>query len=232
MKNRIKYLRKIERFLNGEMDETEKAKFETELLENPELAEEYREHLEIYKAISDKEVIELRQQLKNIHSILHGKLWGGRILPRWYHWSLMAAAILFLTGLMFVLMMIIKPVMSEKQFATMISQDSTLAGDAFQLLPVYRNLLVIKVRSEDFDLITPRDSSVFAKGEAVTFRWKTSFYQPVMIEVINSRGMIVSVAGIPPEDHYVLKEELNRGIYIFRLQSETRTLYYGVFFIR
>ncbi len=62
-----KYTKIIDRYLDGEMDGEELTSFENELDLNPELRKELKLHREIKIALGEKEIIDLRGQLKGIH---------------------------------------------------------------------------------------------------------------------------------------------------------------------
>ena len=231
MKKNFKYLKEIERYLNGEMGEDEKANFESELAHNPELSRDYKEHLEIYEAIGDKEVLELRQQLKRIHARLYRNKFGGREFISNNHWLLIAAGLLVLAGFLGILLRVMKPVMSEEQFLSQLRTNSSSVMDPYRLMPVYRDLLELKTRSQDFNFVAPSDSTIFKSGQAIHFEWKTKSHHPSILEILNSQGHIVFSTEIQQGDQLIFHEKLKKGVFVFRLQSDNRTLYYGVFFI-
>jgi hypothetical protein len=68
MKNDLNYAEFIERYLDGEMGKDEQLWFEKELDANPELQKELQLRRNINTAIHEKEVMELRSQLKEICS--------------------------------------------------------------------------------------------------------------------------------------------------------------------
>lgn len=61
------YTEKIERYLSGEMPDSEKKEFEQELANNEELVKEIKIHKEIESFFADKETSELREKLEKIH---------------------------------------------------------------------------------------------------------------------------------------------------------------------
>ena len=68
MKNYLNYAEFIERYLDGEMGKDEQIWFEKELDANPDLRKELDLRRNVAKAIQEKEVMELRSQLKEICS--------------------------------------------------------------------------------------------------------------------------------------------------------------------
>ena len=68
MENEINYSEFIERYLDKEMGESELTWFEKELDDNPELQKELELRMNINKAVNEKDIMELRDQLKEAFS--------------------------------------------------------------------------------------------------------------------------------------------------------------------
>lgn len=67
MERKINYSKLIDRYLDGDLQDQELTWFERELATNPELKGELRLHDEVNRAIREKDVLELREQLELIH---------------------------------------------------------------------------------------------------------------------------------------------------------------------
>lgn len=61
---KAKYTEWIEQYLHGELDQEEARHFEKELVENPQLAAEYRLELDLEKALSDNEMLDFMAACK------------------------------------------------------------------------------------------------------------------------------------------------------------------------
>lgn len=59
----------ISRYLAGELDISEAARFEEDLKNDPGLQEELNLYREVDKALADTEVMNLRMQLGNLHTL-------------------------------------------------------------------------------------------------------------------------------------------------------------------
>jgi len=70
MKKRYDYSDYIEKYLEGNMDSKELKWFRSEISSNPDLAREIQLNKEVSKALNEKEVIDLRERLENIHETI------------------------------------------------------------------------------------------------------------------------------------------------------------------
>lgn len=69
--DKINYTFFIEKYLDGEMNDAEKKWFEKELENNPQLQEELELREEVNIAVNEADIMELRDELKSIHSNLY-----------------------------------------------------------------------------------------------------------------------------------------------------------------
>lgn len=70
MKKRYNYSDYIEKYLEGKLDSKELKWFRAEMSSNPDLAREIQLRREVNRALKEKDVIDLREQLENIHETI------------------------------------------------------------------------------------------------------------------------------------------------------------------
>lgn len=92
----MKNFENIEKFLDGELSDEELALFKAELVADEELIRQVDLHIQVDKAIMEKDVIQFKDQLSEIHQSLFSKDQKGRKVKLFKSWYLAAASILIL----------------------------------------------------------------------------------------------------------------------------------------
>jgi hypothetical protein len=224
------HLKIFERYSNNEMDSREKAEFEERLRNDEVFLKDYEEYKEIYESIGDKEVIELRKQLKKIGGgISKNKKRGpgGGLDRRWF-W-LAAVFIVSLSIVSITYLWITSPMNSRFQgFGWLPEKTDSLI---YELDPTYKELLRYRVRSDEFNLDQPRDSLVVSRNSSIQFVWRSRISEPVYFDILNKNGKLVFSAGKPIESPFIFKEHLPRGIYVYRFRTPDITIHTGLFYI-
>ena len=120
MENELNYSEFIERYLDNEMGKSELEWFEKELDSNPGLQKELQLQISVNKALAEKEVMELRNQLETTYSSLEPEKARGIRFPAAVSKKLMvftSIIAVLIIGSLFVLFLMNKPLSSEEIYA-------------------------------------------------------------------------------------------------------------------
>lgn len=227
---KTKYLKTIERYFNGEMDQAEREAFEAGLRDNILMKREFEEYQAIYEAISDREAIELRKQLKDIAAGFakgEGRNGGWKISGEW-QW-LAALFIISISVVAVVYFLVNSPLTG--QYLAFRQGARTIDNGTYRLDPVYNDLMRYRVRSADFILECPRDSLVVEKKSDVLFRWTSSVEGPFVLEILDRHGKIIFTSSSPLSNPYVFSKNIPIGVYIVRIRTATQALCYRLLYI-
>ncbi len=226
-----RYLKRIERYLNGEMEFEERSAFEAELQKNNDLKKAYDEHLEIYDALHDREAIDLRLQLKDIHKEhVSGK--KGRIFPlgsRNLLW--LAAAVIISLGVASMVIYYALQGSTNRNFNLSANREQLLDNEIYKLPHIYDELLKYRFRSEELDLKIPEDSSIYMRRQDIIFKWEFHSAYPVYLDIIEKNGDLVYESVKPVTSPHTVYKNLPRGVYIYRFHSDDVALTYGIFYV-
>ena len=223
-------LKIFERYLNQEMGEEESGAFEASLAEDLSLKAEFEEYKRIYDAISDQEVLNLRRELKKISGSVRQKPGTGRFRGIDLGWFWLAALLIISLSVVSVTYLWVNSPLSS-QFQGMLLGSKNMREHIYTLEPAFEELFRYRVRSEDFILDQPKDSAVMEKNSEIRFIWHNPSAQDVFFDVLNRNGRIVFTSGRPVESPFHLDRSLQRGVYIYRFRTTSRTLHMGLFYI-
>jgi TolA-binding protein len=114
----------IEKYIRGELTGTELISFERELTKNKSLADEVNLRKEIDKFLKNKEALELREMLDEIHEEVTSNVKNSSMQKRkgiirilFSRWQYAAAAVIFLLAFTAVLFFTIRPSLNERLYA-------------------------------------------------------------------------------------------------------------------
>jgi hypothetical protein len=227
---KTKYLKIIERYFNGEMDQQEREKFESDIGSNTLMRREYEEYKAVYEAIGDRESLELRRQLKDIARGFEkgeGRIGTRRVLHEWY-W--IAALLIISVSIVAVVHSLMNSPVTG-QYLAMRETVRTIGNGTFKLDPVYDDMMRYRIRSSDFMLECPRDSMVVEKKSDVLFRWTTSVSGPFVLEIMNRHGEIIFFSDSPLTNPYVFSKNIPVGVYIVRIRTATQAVCYRLLYV-
>lgn len=227
---KTKYLKIIERYLNDQMDQEEKQRFEGQLETNDELRREFDEFKAVYEAIGDTDTIELRKDLKEIGGEFKEK--GERDDDRRdsSHWIWLAAVLIISLSVVSVTYLLMNSPFSPFLYRVGAGQGR-VDQQLYYLDPVNAEIFKYKIRSENFHLEHPRDSVVVERRTDIAFRWTFTGKMPVYLDILNRNGKIVFSTGTPAQSPFLLLKNLSQGIYVYRFRTDSKTLHTGVFYV-
>ena len=225
------YFKLIEKYFNQQMDEKERADFEDQLMENDSLRAEYDEYKEIYEAIGDKEIIELRRSLKKIGEKYKGDEDGnhgsGQIVNGWF-W--IAALLIISISIISVTYMLVNSSLTKQVLGFNIGSE-IIRDRIYRLEPAYAEIIRYRVRSEDFHLESPRDSVVVERRSEIVFSWNTSIKETIFLDVLNKYGKVIFTTGVTGKNRYIFSKKIPQGIFVFRFRTLSDTIYTGLFYV-
>lgn len=226
-----KYLRRIERYLNGGMEFEERSAFEAELQKNTDLKKAFDEHLEVYDALQDRDAIDLRLQLKDIHrEYMSGK--KGRIYPlRNKNLIWLAAIVVISLGIISLVIFYSLQGSVNRNIKLSVNREQMIATKLYQLPHIYDEMLKYRFRSEELNLKTPEDSAIFMRRQDMVFTWELHSSFPVYLDIINRNGDLVYESLKPVTSPHIVYKNLSRGVYIYRFHSSSIALTYGIFYV-
>jgi hypothetical protein len=222
-----KYLKKFEKYYNDEMEPEERATFEQSLEADPDLKSAYREYLDIYDAIADKETLDLMIKLKEIRKDNAKKNRGANFLSQGYNWLWMAALITIIISLTTIVSLMIRRLEAKEKYAYELS--APVNQDMSNL---DRELTRFNQRQIEFNLESPKDSVFLNRKNPVLFKWNVNSTEPLILELIDWQGRFVFSSGGPVESPYLVKKKLPGGIIAYRFRTETEAFRLGFLYLR
>ena len=88
------------------------------------------------------------------------------------------------------------------------------------------------MRSDYFEAISPKDSTIFKYNEVIYFNWKLDTKEEIIFKIYNYKEELVFETKSNAMNSYRLKEKVDRGAYIWQVETEEDVLHTGVFFIK
>ena len=119
MKKRYDYSDYIEKYLEGNMDSKELKWFRSEISSNPDLAREIHLNKEVSRALNEKEVIDLRERLENIHETISADSipYERRFLRNKVLWASVASVAILITLSVMAYFLMFRTYTNEKLFS-------------------------------------------------------------------------------------------------------------------
>lgn len=108
------------------------------------------------------------------------------------------------------------------------SQRSIYEKEAYQISPMYAELLHNVYRSGWFQLTTPIDSVIFAKGDTLTFTWETNINEPLYFDVLDRNGIVIYKHPNSIDNPYIYIPQLKPAIYMYRFATKDQPVWMGV----
>ena len=225
------FLKRIERYLNHEMNAREVEAFESDLQCDPDLARDYNIHMDMLRAIKDKEVIELRKKLGDI--IGNTDIPGleesrGRYFMKWF-W--LAATITLLFSIASVSSEFFFDNPDPLFYVERLLDNNWQEREAYQLPTVYAGLLHDRKHEEDFRITYPADSAIISIYRYVVFKWINTWGSSIYIEIFDRKGNLQYSSPHPAHSPDVIKVDFPRGVYLYRFKTKNEILCHGVFFV-
>lgn len=224
---KIKYLKLLEKYYNGEMDVEEKASFEESLLHNTELNTANNEYLGICEAIGDPETIDLRIKLRELRNERNRNNYGADFFMHSRNWLWLAALITVIISFTVIVSLLITTTEWKEQVAT---ETKLYEFDEYSALN--GELMKFKQRKTNFILESPADSIFHSRKYPILFQWTEDSTHMLILDLINWEGKIVFSTGKPVESPYLVKKKLPEGILVYRFRSETESYHLGFLFIK
>jgi len=227
---KTKYLKVIERYLDNRMDQEERRQFEDRLQDDEALRREFDEYKGIYEAISDRDTLELRKDLKEIGRNFRekkGPAHNGRELNSLI-W--LAALLIISLSVVSITYMMLNSPLAPHIFRVGIGYSSS-GSQIYQLDPASAEIFRYKIRSENFHLESPRDSLIVEKRNKLVFTWKMTDPKPVILDILNRHGQIVFSTGKAVQSPFIFSRNIREGIYIYRFRTESDTIHTGLFYV-
>ena len=100
-------------------------------------------------------------------------------------------------------------------------------NEAYQISPVYAELLHSVYRSGWFKLISPADSAIFTSGDILVFRWETNIQSPLYFDVLNRHGHVVYTHPDSIASPWHWAPILEPAIYMFRFATKEEPVWMG-----
>jgi hypothetical protein len=220
----MKYFDEIEKYLNGEMDAAARKNFEQRLRQDPELRDAYKNHLEVYDAIKDRDLIDFREKLEKIGKAQQKKGRGkGKPRNRMLLYWISGAAAMALLALVFYLVFGLR-LNHNKQFAN--EGDGTRD---INLPESYFELKRMLTRGQGSWL--PADSTIFSYGEKITFRFGVEPDSNLLVEIFKSPGARIYSEKTGSGPTISMMKPLEDGIYYYKVKRSDSLLYIGYFIV-
>lgn len=227
---KTKYLKIIDKYFNQQMDESEKRDFEALLKENPALKRELEEYKAVYEAIGDNETMELRKELRKIGQEFsagqHVRRPKGP--PQNFLW--IAALLIISLSVISITYMLVNSSITSYMVGMRLG-SANITNQLYRLEPAYAEFFRYRIRSEEFQLLSPRDSLVVERKKDITFSWDTDIQGPLFVDVMNKTGRVVFTSEALTGASYVLSRNFHPGIYVYRFRTDHNTLYTGLFYV-
>ena len=220
------YLKQFEKYYNGEMEPEEKAAFEEALAASPEMNASYREYLSIYDALADKDMLDLRIKLKEIREESN-RMSDRDFLSIRYNWVWVAALIVVILGISVVTSALIRDSDVKRQQAA----ERSLA-ELYAYSDLNAELMRYEQRDFNFKLQSPVDSIFISRHTPLNFQWTVDSTDPLLLELINWRGIIIFTSEKPVVSPYHVDRELPPGLLAYRFRTDSAAYCIGFLFLR
>jgi hypothetical protein len=224
---KTKYLKLLEKYHNGEMEEGEKASFEESLLQDRELNADYLEYLSIYEAIGDEETLDLRIKLRELRDEKYRNNNGSDFMMRNRNWLWLAALITVIISFTVIVSLLITSSAWKDQ-----SAFGVRSVEAYDHSGMNRELMKYEQRNANFALESPKDTVFHNRKEPILFKWTVDTTTPLILDLIDWEGKIVFSSGQPVTSPCIVKKKLKEGILAFRFRSDTESYYLGFLFMK
>ncbi|MCU0370140.1 MAG: hypothetical protein MUC31_01890 [Bacteroidales bacterium] len=222
-----KYLRKFDKYHDGEMEPEEKAAFELSLSQDPELNNSYKEYISILDALRDRDALDLRIKLKEIRDETTRNKQGNDFFRHSYNWLWMAALLTIIISFTVIISLMITKTESTEQVAYEFE-----AVDMKEYSALNRELMKFEQRNMDFNLESPVGAIFFNSKEPLVFKWTVDTTASLILEMIDWEGRIVYSSGRYAESPHKIKRKLPGGILVYRFRTETESACIGFLFLK
>jgi len=250
-----KYLKRFEAYTNGGLSPGGKEAFEKALAADKHMQLAWKEYRAMMDAFSDKEAISLRLKLEKAFYNKTGNHKTQQLSQNvWFRLSAAAVLIIIMGSLLYFfcsssqnlnklagdpevvaidsIVLVENPVqdsllpdtgqMPEKQIASIFDKE------AYQISPVFAELLHSVYRSGWFHLKKPEDSVMFSGGDSLVFVWETNIEAPLYFDVLDRNGSVVYKHTDSIQSPWTYKPALPPAIYMFRFATSEEPLWMGV----
>ena len=111
------------------------------------------------------------------------------------------------------------------------SSHKKLIGIVFEENPMLESLLIYDYRSNvDFEILSPESGEIFLLNEAIIFKWNSAL-EASQLKIMNNRAVTVFESDVKG-DYFKLDQELDVGIYYWKLNSSDENLFTGKFIVK
>lgn len=105
-------------------------------------------------------------------------------------------------------------------------QKEILIAEAYKPLPAYENAIKNYLRSNSFDVLSPKLSAEINDGDTLIFNWKSDS-QNLLLVIFDNKGNIVFEEQTSPPSTF--KKKLKNGLYYWQLETEEEAIFTGKF---
>jgi hypothetical protein len=250
-----KYLKRFETYSNGGLSPGDKEAFEKTLAHDKDMQLAWKEYRAMMDAFSDKEAISLRLKLEEAY---YNKTRNHKIRHVsqnvWFRISAAAVLIIIMGCLLYFycssgpklnelagdpevmatdsIVLVEKAApdsllsdtghIPEKQLASIFDQE------AYQISPMFAELLHNVYRSGWFHLTAPTDSVMFSRGDSLLFVWETNIEAPLYFDVLDRHGRVVYKYTDAISSPWTYIPTLPPAIYMFRFATQEEPVWMGV----
>lgn len=223
---KTKYLKLFERYHNGEMEEPEKEKFQSQLQIDLEMANDFREYLSIYEALKDRETLELRSKLNEIKDEFRQSRKKDRFMNDKTNWLLVAALFILIAGITLITSFFVLTLKEQKKYVA-----SVEAGFFKEYVALDAELSRFDQRNVGFTLLEPESPFSLDRNKPLKLSWTVNSDDPLILELINWDGKIIFSSKGNVKSPYVIKRPLPAGIFIYRFRTSTQAYGLGFLFL-
>ena len=250
-----KYLKSFEAYSNGDLSPGDKEAFEKALAADKDMRIAWKEYRAMMDAFSDKEAISLRLKLEEA---FYNKTRNHKTQQLsqnvWFRLSAAAVLIIIMGSLLYFfcsnsqnlnelagdteVMATDSAVLVENPAPDSLLPDSSQVPEkqiasifdkeAYQISPVFAELLHSVYRSGWFHLKAPEDSVMFFGGDSLVFVWETNIEAPLYFDVLDRHGSVVYTHADAISSPWTYKPALPPAIYMFRFATEQEPIWMGV----
>jgi len=108
------------------------------------------------------------------------------------------------------------------------NKDKALLAENFVESPNLEDLVHGQFRSSSISAVSPVVGKV--TSQPITFRWK-NYDEPITLKIMNNKEMVVTTSKVDGNS-LTLKENLNPGLYYWKLETEDELLFVGKFIVK
>lgn len=224
---KIKYLKTLDRYFNGEMPEAEKAEFENALKTDTDLYQAYREYHKIIEAIGDQDTLDLRTKLRETREESKRSGHGRTFLDQGNTWIWLAAMLIIIVCFTFVTSLLVEEIQITRQYSN-IGKTEVITG----LARLDKELLKYGIRNDELTLSAPIIPCILDKNEDLYIEWKVDPSFSLVLELINGSGKVVYRSRKNVQSPYVVNKRLSAGFYVFRIRDKKDAFYQGIIYLQ